>query len=87
MIKFLDYTSNEKFLELLNDIRLSLSVDYQNEVHLSYKGKHFSIEPVNGKCVLFFENNQYIFENFDELFLNFKFEGKSFIDSMIYIDF
>ena len=87
MINFNEYTSNINYIETLNNIRKSLSFDYQNEVHLKYKGISFSIEPVNGKCCVFYNSKEYIYNDFDEVFLNFKFEEKTFIESMQNIEY
>ena len=87
MINLSEYLQDEDCISFLDEIRLALSEDYLNEVYLSYKGKTLSIEPVDGKVVVFYGDTRSEFENVDELFLHFILDGKTFIEQIKNIEY
>ena len=82
-----DFVKNKEDLDFLEEIRLALSDNYLNEVHLVYKEKYLAIEPINSKIVVFFEGEEHVFDNVDEVFFNFVLDGKSFIERVAEIDY
>lgn len=59
-----------------------MSVDYLNEVHLRYKGKYFSIEPVEGKVVVFALGQRQEFDSVDDMLENCIIDGKPFMEAL-----
>ena len=87
MIDLKKYNLDEDTLRFLEEIRLALSEDYQNEVELLYKGKYFSLEPINGKVAVFGFDKKLEFDTIDELFLSFMIDGKPFIEQIADIEY
>ena len=87
MIDYLGYQLSVEDKDFLDEIRCALSNEYLNEVHLSYKGINFSIEPVMGKVVVFLRDEKQEFNCVEEVFLNFKINGKPFIEVVSDIDY
>jgi hypothetical protein len=82
MIDLTNYSLDEFEMFLLDHIRLCMSVDYLNEVHLRYKGKYFSIEPVKGKVVVFAFGQRQEFDNVDDMLENCVIDGKPFMEAL-----
>lgn len=87
MIDLKKYNFEEDDLHFLQEIRRALSKDYQNEVELLYKGKYFSLEPINGKVVVFGFGENLVFDSVDDLFLSFMIDGKPFIEQLDNIEY
>ena len=87
MIDLSKYVANQEDLEFLEEIRSALSADFLNEVHLLYKDKHLSIEPTEGRIIVFYLGQSYEFETIDEVFLNFFLDGKPFIEKVSELDY
>ncbi len=82
MIDLKNYELDEYASFLLSDIRVGMSEEYLNEVHLSYKGKHFSIEPVELKVVVFGFGQPQEFDSVDDMLENCKIDGKKFMEAI-----
>lgn len=87
MIDCKKYNLSADSLELLNYIYSALSPNYLNEIHLCYRNKPFSIEPVNGKIVVLGFDKPVYFSTVDSLLLNFFIDGKAFIECLNEVDY
>ena len=88
MIDLMNFVHDKDDLLFLRNIKEATGIDSLSEVRLIYKGnKHFSIEPLNGKIVVFGFGERMIYETIEELFFNFMLDGKPFIEQLSEIEF
>ena len=75
---------NMQFIKDLHDIE-----EGQSEAALIYKNTlHFDVEMMCGKVYVFFsDENFFTFDTMDDMILNFKLDGKPFIEVIEDIDF
>lgn len=88
MIDFKKYVNDEENISFLEDLRYEMQVSH-SEVVLEYKGYTFSVEPILDKIEIYDNTKECvaIFDSFDDFLLNFKLEGKPFIELLDDIDY
>lgn len=86
MIDLTKYNFNSDDLQFLKMIKAD--IENQNEINLQYNEYAFCIEP-SGNELTVCDNSGDIgeFNGFDELFSNFKIEGKPLIELVPFLDF
>lgn len=86
MIDLTKYNFDSKSSELVSDIIKGLN--NQNEIDLCCKNYFFSIEPANGKFVIFdAEGKKGEYDELGDLFENFKIDGLPLVELVSELDF
>ncbi len=86
MIDLTKYNLDDDDLEFLD--RLKGDLECLNENLLEYNGITFSVEPCEGKIVVYTDDEVFeTFENFDDLLLKFKINGVPMIELIKDLDF
>ncbi len=87
MIEFEKYNLDDEDIQFF--LRMEdYCINGQSELILEYKGKSFVLEP-SGKTVQVYAYGETLgkYENFDDLFLNHKIDGKSLIELIKDLEF
>ena len=88
MIDLKEYVKDSEDLEYLEELRACEKTF--TETSFDYKGREFIIDP-HGEKLCVYENiegaSEYFYKNMDDFFLNFKLDGKSFIERIAEIAF
>ena len=81
MIKLEEYLKDEDDIQFVKDIRDATGEDSQCEVFIRYKNLPLLLEP-HGAEINVYTHSVLLgsFETFDKMLLNFKLDGKAFID-------
>ena len=85
---FTKYTTDKDELEFLGNIHIAVGIDSQSEVFLKYKDFPFFLEPHGRKIEVYSRGECLgIYQDIDDLFLNFMIDGKPFIERIADIDY
>lgn len=88
MIDLKKIVKDEKDLQLLEEICEDVGLNSQSEVFLKYKSFYFFLEPHGEEIEVFSDKNSIgVYKNFDDFLLNFKIDGKSFIELISEIEY
>lgn len=87
MLDLTKYNLDNDDIEFVSDMRED--IENQNEIILEYKGKSFVLEP-SGKTVQVVETAEQVaekYDDFDDLLLNYKIDGKPLIELVKYLEY
>ena len=88
MINLNEYIQDEEEILFLEEIRLALSEDYQNEVLLKYKDIPLLLEPHGKEVQVWSKEKQLgVYETVDDMLLKLVLDGKAFIERIAEIDY
>ncbi len=86
MIDLTKYGLNDDDLEFIGMIKAD--IENQNEIYLQYNGKSFVVEPSMNKLVVYaYGETLGAFDDFDDLFLNYKINDIPLINLVKELDF
>lgn len=87
MIDFTKYTTNKDELDFLEDLYITFAIS-QIPLTLECKGYSFHVDPCCGGAEIWrFEKCIAKYDTIDDLFLNFKIDGKPFIERIADIEY